>query len=116
MARRTEADREAALQRHWKAERELFNLKPWQVPPVLAVGEPDDPASIWGQSWALARERRRKILERDPDHYRDVDFVADPAPPATGSRPAFAPNKTGWMQDTAKPIDTTTDPDRSTAK
>lgn len=65
---------ERALQAHWRRETEMFSLRPWQMPPVLAEAPPAaGDRTPWARSYALARQRREAFLREDPDHYADVD-------------------------------------------
>ncbi len=62
---------EVALYAHWDREREMFHLKPWEMPPCLAKSPRRD-GSGWAGTYALARERRLQLLAADPHHYDDI--------------------------------------------
>lgn len=63
---------EDAVKAHYGREIELFHLKPWEMPPVMAI-TPTQPGgkSVWDTTWPLARKRRLAFLKADPHHYDD---------------------------------------------
>ena len=65
--------RRAALQRHWKAEAEMFGLRPWEMPPCMAGRDTPPQQPSWRTSWPRAKELREQLLAANPDHYADLD-------------------------------------------
>ena len=88
---------DAEVRRLYAEETALFNLSPWQCPPLMARDPPDAPTS-WGQSMPLARERRQKLLKQNPHRYDLADAEPDDPEPERMPRAAWSSDGSGWMQ------------------
>ena len=82
MTRLTKAERRDRDERFWAARRvhyqnevTAYSLKPWDVLPMNADGDPP-PASdtdLKAESWRRARAIRDALLAANPEHYRDIE-------------------------------------------
>lgn len=68
-----EQQRREALSRHWQEEVEMFGLRPWEMPPCLADRDEPPGQPAWRETFARAKQLRAQLLERDPNHYADLD-------------------------------------------
>lgn len=81
MTKLTKADRRDRDERFWDAcrvhhrnEAAAYGLRPWDVLPMNAGGDPP-PASdpMRAESWRRARAIRDALLAANPEHYRDIE-------------------------------------------